>query len=115
MSSQFIFAITTPVGNEAAGANEYSLVAFFYSIQAAVLLLLPHLLSSVWWWTENNYNFGSVLILRPEFICRHRHDFHSSEYQLVTHYITRLKTVLVLRCNKKTGTTKKIFGEKFNQ
>lgn len=67
MSSQFIFAITTPVGNEAAGANEYSLVAFFYSIQAAVLLLLPHLLSSVWWWTENNYNFGSVLILRPEF------------------------------------------------
>lgn len=38
MSSQFIFAITTPVGNEAAGANERSLVAFFFTTQATVLL-----------------------------------------------------------------------------
>lgn len=38
MSSQFIFAITTPEGNEAAGANEHSLVAFFFTIQATVLL-----------------------------------------------------------------------------
>lgn len=36
MSSQFIFAITTPVGNEAAGANERSLKAFVFTIQAAV-------------------------------------------------------------------------------
>lgn len=34
MSSQFIFAITTPEGNEAAGANG----AFFFTIPATVLL-----------------------------------------------------------------------------
>lgn len=38
MSSQFIFAVTTPAGNEAAGAKNHSLVAFFFTTQATELL-----------------------------------------------------------------------------
>lgn len=47
MLSQFSFAITTVEGNEAAGANKHSLIAFFFSVQAAVLLCQhsPHLLA----------------------------------------------------------------------
>lgn len=40
MSSQFIFAITTPVGNEAAGANEHSLIAFVFTAAVAALSFL---------------------------------------------------------------------------
>lgn len=86
MSSQFIFAITTPVGNEVAGANEYSLVAFFFTINDTVLL-------------HHHFSWSVIQTCIMELVIKPQSCFGTDQNLSVAEYWNLLSTIISKYCN----------------